>query len=140
MEELNFRKTFEKYREVNARSVEWLIGLQIGELALILSQHFYTKGPIFYLFLLFSFSSILVAILIMYAVISYADIELQIIFLGQKKPSIPEEKLWEEIPKLSGKVAWRLLDEIVTGKVYRLLFCCFFLITIMMIVSIVRNI
>lgn len=141
MEESKFRRAFKEYREGNARLVEWIIGLVIGELILILSQHFYTKGIIFYLFLFFSFISILVAVSIMYALISSIDVDLYSAFLAvQMRGRSKKEDFGVEFDKRLGCIERWFINNVVLGKAYKCLFYFFLLSTAMMIVSIILNI
>ena len=142
MEKIERRmKAYEDYRRENTRFVEWIIGLVISELVLMLSQHLYTEGIIFYLFLLFSFMSILVALSIMYAMVSFVDVNLYSAFLaGQTSGRMKEEDFSVEFEKRLGCIARWFINEVVLGRAYRCLFCFFLLSTAMMIVSIISNI
>ena len=141
MEESKFRKAFREYRQENVRLVEWIIGLVISELALILSQHLYTKGTIFYFFLVFSFMSILLAVLIMYTIVSYIDIDLHSAFLAiQTRGKMKEKDFGVKFERRLGRATKWFISEVVERKAYKCLFYFFLLTTTMMIISIICNI
>lgn len=130
-------EAFQEYGEGNIRLVEWIIGLVIGELALILSQHLYIRGFIFYLFLFFSFSSIFIAVLIMYALVSYLDAKLSVAVLATIKPDLKPEEYDKEYKERIGRIMKWIANTIVERKAYRTLVLCFALTTAMMIILII---
>jgi len=140
MKESKFRKTFKVYREENSRLVEWIIGLVIAELALILSLHLYTKDIIFYLFLFFSFASILVAVSIMYALVSSVDVDIYSAFRAVHTDDKMEEEIFgAEFDKRLGCTAKWIINKVVLRQAYKWLFCSFLISTVMLVVLIILN-
>lgn len=139
MTDTKLGKAFHQYVETLSRMVEWIIGLIIGELALIISQNLFCLNMLFYLFLIVSGTSILLAIMIMYVISSESDIELFSAILAKKNNLTPEEFEKEYFKRL-GKLNGFLTNLVVEKGVYKLLFLLFLINSIIMILLIFDNI
>lgn len=134
-------KANKEYRDINKGIIEWIIGLTIAELGLIISQKLYSLSWLFYSFVGISSFSLLLAITIMYVIISCVDSELYSVILGiNSGGKMSERKFEQEFMKRLGKFPAILVNIVFEKKFYKFLFMSFALNTIGMIASILCNI
>jgi len=132
---------YKEYRDINKGIVEWIIGLTIAELALIISKGLYSFNLIFYVFIGTSFVSILWATVIMYTIASFADVELYSALLAHKSEGeMSEEDFGAEWEKRLGWFGKLLISLVVTKRGYKYLFIFFVFNTIVMFTLIISNI
>ena len=141
MSETKFGKVHKEYRDINKGIVEWIIGLTIAELGLIISQSLYSFNWIFFSFVGISCLSILLAVIIMHAIISSVDSELYAAFLAVRTQGKMEKEQFEkEYEERLGKFTKLIINAIFDKKAYRFLFVSFALNTAAMIALIFLNI
>lgn len=141
MSETKFGKAHKEYRDINKGIVEWIIGLTIAELGLIISQKLYSFNWIFYSFIVISCLSLLLAIIIVYTIISCVDSELYSALLAvNTQREMPRDEFDKEYEKRLGNFTKILINLVFNKKAYRLLFGSFALNTIGMITLILGNI
>ena len=136
-----FRQAYKEYRNTNKGMVEWIIGLTIAEISLIISQKLFLLDWIFYCFIIISSFSMLLAIVIMYSIAASVDIDLHSAFLAKiTNGKMPKQDFEAHFDKRLGKITKFMIKFVVMKKGYRLLFIPFFLNTLLASVLIFINI
>lgn len=136
-----FGMAYKEYRDINKGIIEWIIGLTIAELGLIISQKLYMLNWILYLFVLVSFFSILLAVLIMYVIVSSVDAELHSALLAiNTEERMTEKDFGTKFEERLGSFNKLLINLIIDKKTYKYLFVFFAFNTVVMIVLIISNI
>ena len=114
MTDTKFGKAFKEYRDTNISAINWIIGLIIGEVGLVLGLNYIHFLWLIILQILFASFAILLATLIMYVIVAQASMEL---FFA---------RLALENPKMSDV----LTDLVIDYDLYKWLFILFLLETI----------
>lgn len=134
-------KAHKDYRDTNKGIVEWIIGLTIAELGLIISQKLYSLNWLFNFFIILSSTSLILAIIIMLVIVSCVDSELYSgILVTNAEGKISEEEFEQKSMKRLGGFIRLLIYIVFEKKGYMSLFLSFALSTIAMITLIFCNI
>lgn len=133
-------QSYREYFDTSKATVEWIIGLTIGELALIISQRLYTDKLIFGVMVFFSGLSILFAISIMYCVMRAADLKMYSAALRTTNPELRKNEYNNEIDKRYSKFSNWLFGFVAVHKIYNWLFISFGLGTLSMIGLVIKEI
>lgn len=134
-------KANKEYRDINKGVVEWIIGLTIAELGLIISQKLYSLNWLFYFFISISLFSLILAVIIMFVIVSCVDSELYSGVLSiNSKGRMSEEQFEQQFMKRLGKFLIFLINIVFDKRGYRFLFVSFALNTVTMIALIFCNI
>ncbi len=128
-----------EYKDIQKGLVEWIIGLTIAELALIISQKLYNTHLIFYIFITVSFLSLMIAIIIMFFIAKETDIEMHSAMLAAKDSKMKEDKFAESYGKRMGEIGMFISNFVIDKHLLGWLFISFGINTILMILLIFLN-
>ena len=137
MTETKFGKAFKEYRDVNITAINWIIGLIIGEIGLVLGLNYVNVLWIIFLLLLFASLAVILATLIMYVLVSQSSIELFSAGLALENPQMSEEEYHEKYFEKHGKSLILLTNLVVDFDLYRWLFIFFLLETVCLFANII---
>ena len=90
MTDTKFGKAFKEYRDTNISAINWIIGLIIGEVGLVLGLNYIHFLWLIILQILFASFAILLATLIMYLIVAQASMELFSARLALENPKMSD--------------------------------------------------
>ena len=130
MTDTKFGKAFKEYRDTNTSAINWIIGLIIGEVGLVLGLNYIHFLWLIILQILFASFAILLATLIMYVIVAQASMELFSARLALENPKMSDEEYQNEYFKKHGRTLTLLTDLVIDYDLYKWLFILFLLETI----------
>ena len=130
MTDTKFGKAFKEYRETIITAINWIIGLVIGEVGIVLGLQYTSILWILLVLILFACLSIILAAIIMYVFVSQASIELFSAGIVLENSKMGEEEYRAKYFKKHGKLLIFLTNLIIDYDLYRWLFLFFLLETI----------
>ena len=130
MTETKFGKAFKDYRETIITAINWIIGLLIGEIGLVLGLNYLQFLWLIILQLAFAIFAILLATVIMYVIVSQASMELFSARLAIEDPKMSNEEYKNKYFEKHGRILTFLTDLVIDYDLYKWLFLLFFLETI----------
>ncbi|MCG6912493.1 hypothetical protein LJE86_01095 [bacterium BMS3Abin03] len=139
MTETKFGKAFKDYRETIITAINWIIGLLIGEIGLVLGLNYLQFLWLIILQLAFAIFAILLATVIMYVIVSQASMELFSARLAIEDPKMSNEEYKNKYFEKHGRILTFLTDLVIDYDLYKWLFLLFFLETICLFTIIVLH-
>ena len=139
MTETKFGKAFKDYRETIITAINWIIGLLIGEIGLVLGLNYLQFLWLIILQLAFAIFAILLATVIMYVIVSQASMELFSAILAIEDPKMSNEEYKNKYFEKHGRILTFLTDLVIDYDLYKWLFLLFFLETICLFTIIVLH-
>jgi len=139
MTETKFGKAFKDYSETIITAINWIIGLLIGEIGLVLGLNYLQFLWLIILQLAFAIFAILLATVIMYVIVSQASMELFSARLAIEDPKMSNEEYKNKYFEKHGRILTFLTDLVIDYDLYKWLFLLFFLETICLFTIIVLH-
>lgn len=118
---------YREYATTNKGIVEWIIGLTIAEIALVISQNSFIASWQIIILLVVGLFSIVVGTIMMYVIIANADIELFSAIIWAKDPEMKEEEFDQKYNKRFKGLSRFFTELMLDKKLYNYLFISFFL-------------
>jgi hypothetical protein len=139
MTDTKLGKAFSEFRETHITAINWIIGLAIGEVGLILGLKFVgIKWLILILFLITAID-IFIAIIIIYVLVAQSSLELFSAILA-KQSDIDDKSFKEKYDKKQGKLLIFLTDLVIDFDLYKWLFSLFLFENIIVFSILIVNI
>ncbi|MEW6041130.1 MAG: hypothetical protein AB1633_06380, partial [Elusimicrobiota bacterium] len=107
-----------EYYKTLYKITQWIIGLTIGELALIVNLKLYSNKCFFIPILIFSVISIILSLTIMYFVITFSDVMMYSAHIRTVNQNIGEDEYDKEITKRMGTIGNILSEIVMKYKIY----------------------
>lgn len=139
MTDTKFGQAFKEYRDTIITAINWIIGLIIGEIGLILGLDYLYFLWLLILQILFASFAILLATIIMYVIVAQASMELFSAKLAIEDPKMSEDKYKNKYFEKHGRILTFLTNLVIDYDLYKWLFFLFFLETICLFIIIILH-
>ena len=139
MTDTKFGKAFKEYRDTIITAINWIIGLIIGEIGLILGLDYLYFLWLLILQILFASFAILLATIIMYVIVAQASMELFSAKLAIEDPKMSEDEYKNKYFEKHGRILTFLTNLVIDYDLYKWLFFLFFLETICLFIIIILH-
>ena len=139
MTDTKFGQAFKEYRDTIITAINWIIGLIIGEIGLILGLDYLYFLWLLILQILFASFAILLATIIMYVIVAQASMELFSAKLAIEDPKMSEDEYKNKYFEKHGRILTFLTNLVIDYDLYKWLFFLFFLETICLFIIIILH-
>ena len=139
MTDTKFGQAFKEYRDTIITAINWIIGLIIGEIGLILGLDYLYFLWLLILQILFASFAILLATIIMYVIVAQSSMELFSAKLAIEDPKMSEDKYKNKYFEKHGRILTFLTNLVIDYDLYKWLFFLFFLETICLFIIIILH-